>query len=213
MTESIIVLMVYLLILFLFSIGGLVNYILTAVSLYSIADKRNIPSAWTAWLPVANFWCIGSIVDYHSKLENKKSYWRKLLITLTIVGTAGIIVSYIVLIVQAIGIADMNLYDSYMSEDEIVLMIFGKIVPTYIVFLISAVVMMTSNICLYVCYYKIFEYLVPGKEIKYFLISMLVPFGLAACLMKSRKSSLGVYQYAVPIELPTVMPVQDYNQQ
>ncbi len=183
--------------------GGIVNYVLTALSLYSIADKRNITFAWTAWLPIANYWCVGSIVDYHSSLESKKSNWRKVLITLVIIGTVTVVVSYISLFIVAIN---MGMKAEYMAEEDIAFVVLGMILPFYLIFIAAVVVIATANICLLVCYYKIFEYLVPEKSVKYLLISSLVPFGLAGCLMKCKNSTVGVFQYAIPAVQPTAPP-------
>ncbi len=202
MTETLLLLVVVI-VYFLILIGNLVNYILTSLSLYSIADKRNITSAWTAWLPIANYWCVGSIADYHSNLDSKKSNWRKLLITLVIIGNVAVVVSYISLFVAAIN---MGMNAEYMAEDEITFAVLGMILPFYLIFIAAAVVIGTANICLSVCYYKIFEYLVPEKAIKYLLISLLVPFGLAGCLMKCKNSTVGVFQYAIPVVQPTAPP-------
>lgn len=210
MTETLLLLVVVIVYFFIL-IGNLVNYILTSLSLYSIADKRNISSAWTAWLPVANYWCIGSIVDYHGKLNNVNSYWRKAMLTLAIIGGAGFVASYVFLFVEMIGIASMSQDFEIMSEEALLSTTLGAILPFYFILLISAVVLGTASVCSTVCYYKIFEYLVPEKAIKYFLISMLVPFGLAGCLMKCKNSTVGVFQYAIPVVQPTAPP-QDENQ-
>ncbi|MBE6729454.1 MAG: hypothetical protein E7568_04410 [Ruminococcaceae bacterium] len=190
-------------------IGGIVNYILMGISLYTIADRRKISTAWGAWVPVVNYWCIGSIVDYHANLNGKKSYWRKVLLTLILIGVIGFIGSYVFLLVEIIGIATMgNMVPTlgYMEEEQAVSTILGTILPPYIVMILSIVAINVSNICLYVCYFKIFEYLAEDKAIKYFLISLLVPFGLAGCLMKCRKSCVGVSEIPMQLNYAVIQP-------
>ena len=66
----------------LFSIA---MYVLTALSLYTIATRRGIRKAWLAWVPVLNCWILGSLSDQYryvvrGQIKNK----RKILLILNL---------------------------------------------------------------------------------------------------------------------------------
>ena len=47
---------------FLGVIIGIAAYVLTALGLYKIAQKRGIENAWLAWIPVVQFYIVGVII-------------------------------------------------------------------------------------------------------------------------------------------------------
>jgi hypothetical protein len=64
---------------------GVASYVICALSLYTIADRRGIKKAWLAWIPVVNVWILGSLSDqyrYVTKGEVKNK--RKVLLTVAI---------------------------------------------------------------------------------------------------------------------------------
>lgn len=44
-------------------IVGIVCYVFTALSLYQMAKNRNIDNAWLAWIPIANAFIMGKIIN------------------------------------------------------------------------------------------------------------------------------------------------------
>ena len=66
----------------LFSIA---MYVLTALSLYTIATRRGIRKAWLAWVPVLNCWILGSLSDqYRYVVRGQIKYKRKILLILNL---------------------------------------------------------------------------------------------------------------------------------
>ena len=43
-------------------------YVFTALSLYTIAQRRGLHCPWLAWIPVANLWLMGSLSDQYRYL-------------------------------------------------------------------------------------------------------------------------------------------------
>ena len=63
---------------FLLSVG---TYVLTALGLYTIAQRRGINKPWLAWIPVVNVWTLGCISDqYRYVVKGEKKSKRKVLI-------------------------------------------------------------------------------------------------------------------------------------
>ena len=122
---------------------SLAIYVFTALSLYTIAQKRGIACPWLAWIPVANLWLLGSVSDQYRYLtRGQRKHKRVVLLVLelaeavllgTVIGMAvavaavGSVSSVIalVLLVLVLGcvalarsiVGFMALYDVYASCD------------------------------------------------------------------------------------------------
>ena len=122
---------------------SLAIYVFTALSLYTIAQKRGIACPWLAWIPVANLWLLGSVSDQYRYLtRGQRKHKRVVLLVLelaeavllgTVIGMAvavaavGSVSSVIalVLLVLVLGcvalarsiVGFMALYDVYASRD------------------------------------------------------------------------------------------------
>ena len=51
-------------------VAFILAYVFGALGTYRIMEKRNIPNAFLAWIPVANMWALGSIYDDIKKKED-----------------------------------------------------------------------------------------------------------------------------------------------
>lgn len=170
--------------LILFAIG-IANYIITSISLHSIASRRNIPNPWMAWIPVASNWIIGSIVDYHNDKKGIKNIWRKVLLCLSLIYVIG----FAMIMVAIFIILFINVFN---SADELSLYTIICIIAIYLLYFVVIVAAMAYQISTYICLYKIFEELAPKKAIKYILLSVLVPLASAFCLLKCKDSLNGI---------------------
>lgn len=97
MTESLVALIavVCVLVFWLIVMGiGLVQYILTSLALYTIADRRGIKNPWLAWLPVAYYWLLGSIADNYDETHGINRSWRKTLLILALIFIGGFTLCY-----------------------------------------------------------------------------------------------------------------------
>ncbi len=161
--------------------GVIANYVLTSLSLYTIAKRRLIKKPWLAWIPVASVWTIGSIADdYDAKMGiNRK--WRVFLLTLALVFYAIFIIAYVAIILMAFSFAMKAQFEAPSPQD-----VMGLFIPMYIGIIVMAIFGMALTACNYICMFKIFESTVPQKALKYFLLSLLVPFAYAICLFLSR---------------------------
>ncbi len=179
----------------------LANYILQALGFYQIAERRRIANPWLAWLPYGNLWIFGSIVDHHARLKGKDPKWRFLLLILDAVAVLILIFMYVVLFVMAFVIG-VQVADGAEPDVATVLTFFCWIFILYFVLILAAVAL---SACQTVCFYKIYEELVPEKALKYFLLSLLVPLAGGICLIKCAKSPIGVTLdpiYQNPFETP-----------
>lgn len=183
----------------------LAMYILQSLGLYQIADRRRIANPWLAWLPIGNLWIFGSIVDHQSRLRGEDRKWRILLPVLDVIAYVGLMLVYIfmiaVVIILGIETAD--------GSDPRVETMLGFFIGLFVLYFVLMLVVTAVTSCQMVCFYKIYEELVPEKALKYFLLSILVPLAGGICLMKCAKSPIGVPLdpiYQNPFEMPAEAP-------
>ena len=63
-------------VLLICSMVGIASYVMTSLSVYTIAKRREINNPWLAWIPVANYWIVGSIADDYDEKNGIKRKWR-----------------------------------------------------------------------------------------------------------------------------------------
>lgn len=190
----------FLVLLYLIILGvGLMAYILQSLGLQTIAKRRQINNPWLAWLPFGNYWIIGSIADDYDSKNGKNYKWRKVLLTLSLVSIGAFIVVYIALLVFIFSMIAISETTGY--SDELPVGAIGPFVAIYIIFIVVIMGMAALQFCSYICYFKLFESTVDNKALKYFLISLLVPFGMPVCLFLSRNKGYEnqpVHYYGYP---------------
>ncbi len=160
---------------------GIVNYILTSLSLYRIADRRQIVNPWLAWLPFACNWIVGSIADDYDERNGIKRKWRVALLTLSLLAVAGFIAAYAVMFIILFSMALNSDSAEFTSGEALVI-----IIPFYIFFFAAIIAAVALGFCQAICIYKIFESTVPEKSLKYMLLYLMVPLAGGICLFKCR---------------------------
>ena len=63
---------VLLILLIVLLIWSVVSYIFTGISLYQMAKKRNFKYAWLAWIPIANGYLVGALINDQVKIGSLK---------------------------------------------------------------------------------------------------------------------------------------------
>lgn len=67
------------------SLLGIAGYVLTAIALYTMAQRRGLNRPWLAWIPVVNCWILGSLSDqYRYVVKGEIKSRRKVLLVLNI---------------------------------------------------------------------------------------------------------------------------------
>ncbi len=84
---------------------GVACYVLQALSLYSLAKRREINKPWLAWIPLANAWILGSLSDQYQYVVKKGQSRRKVMLGLSIascVAMVGYLVCFIGMVSRVI---------------------------------------------------------------------------------------------------------------
>ncbi|MBR5536031.1 MAG: hypothetical protein IKU60_05225 [Clostridia bacterium] len=158
---------------------GLVQYIMTSISLYTIAKRRNIPNPILAWIPVADLWLIGQIADDYDEKTTGRKNWGKVMLTLTIVGIGLFVVFYVAIIAIVVGLA----LSGGLPGPGLI----AVVVAAYLLVIVAALAFYAAAFLKYICTYKIYESTVPKKAVLYMVLSVMVPLAGGICLLKVRK--------------------------
>ncbi len=182
---------IFMLVYFVLFVYAILSYVLESLSLYTLARRRGIANPWLAWIPYGKFWNLGAIVRDYDRQNGIKRRWDKVLLTLSIIMSACVFITYISIFAYIMSLA-FQLGDAEMSEEmalQFVGMLFVGCLPLG---LISSAL---STLTL-ICCYKIFESTVSEKALKYFLIYLLVPFAAPFCLFSCRNKG---YEHPDPL--------------
>lgn len=184
------------------------SYILTSLSLYTIGSRRLIKNSWLSWLPIGREWILGSIADEYDGKNGVNHKWRKILLTLDIIGYFGVILVFIVYIVIAVlAITGTTIAGFDFARPSATVGFASAIIGVIIAYIASFACLMAVQILSYICYFKLYESTVPKKAVKYLLISLLVPFGMPICLYKAKDQGyMNIPEFLQP---PVAAPVAE----
>ncbi|MBQ2667551.1 MAG: hypothetical protein IJF56_02845 [Clostridia bacterium] len=211
--------MVGLLIVYFLALGaGIASYVLQALGLYTLADRRRLPNPWMAWIPYANYWLIGGIVDDYEATRGIKRKWRVVLLVLTLIVFASVILMYVFMFVFLFGtVMTVTSGAPYMDDEAVVASVLSTVLPMYLFMIPMALAATALQFCYMICIYKIYESTVPEKAVKYLLLSLLVPMAQSICLFKCRKKGYERPKFwympmPVPQAEPTPVPAEPVMQ-
>ena len=189
-------------VLLICAVIGIASYVMTSLSLYTIAKRRNINHAWLAWIPVASYWTLGSIADEYDERNGLKKRWAKTLVALYVIFYVAFIVVYVA--------ALLTMYLGIRGTSDWEMQIANMVTPIIVLYLLLVAVMifaMVFSVCYYISLYKIFESTVPKHSLLCMIISILVPLGLPICLMCCRKKG-----YSAEVEATETYTAETYTE-
>lgn len=200
----------------LFSVG---TYVLTALGLYTIAQRRGINKPWLAWIPVVNVWTLGCISDqYRYVVKGEKKSKRKVLLGLNIaqlVCVLVLLVLMIVMIVDMVGMAAGN-----PSEDEVIAAVLGSMGGMLLMLIPISAISLTTAIITYMALYDVYTSCDPRNNVTFLVLSILFSITQPFFIFFSRKKDLGMpprrpdpMQYMPPQQNNWQNPQQEAYQQ
>ena len=180
---------------------SLVFWILRSLSLMKIAKRRGIRNAWLAWIPVGNYWVLGSVSDqYQHLVQGKVTSRRKIMLILAAVSfvlggaTIGLsLVQEVAMIMQ--------------GEEESAAMLLTSSIPAFLNWGVGIAALVFYHICNYDLYRSCNPKNATAFLVLGIIFSVCEPFFYLAC----RNKDLGMVipetaAPAEPAELPPVSP-------
>lgn len=189
-------------------------YILHALGLYTIANRRGIHNPWLAWIPFGSIWILGSIADQYQyvakgHIRNRRKSLLGMEIVLSVLAIAMLVVS-VLLAVRAIT---MEMSGAY-NEDA--LLIFAGVIA--IITLAVMVLAIVLTVVQYICYYNLFVSCIPKHGALLLVLSIFFTFLLPFFVFGVRKKDLGmpprkpqIPAYQEPVAEPEPESVENLN--
>ena len=164
------------------SLWGIAAYVLTALALYTMAQRRGIKNAWLSWVPVVNCWIIGSLSDqYRYVVKGEIKNKRKTLLILNIINAVLSFAMVIGIVVMAVtGIQSvMGSHDSLLSG--IMGLVFGVLALSLPMIGIS----IAAVVIRFMALYDIYTSCQPQNNVLFLVLSIIFrvtePFFLFLC--------------------------------
>ena len=150
-------------------------YVLTALALYTLAQRRGIKNAWLSWIPVVNCWIIGSLSDqYRYVVKGEVKNKRKTLLILNIINVAIAVAEVIMVIVVAVvGISGFmsGRLDAVAEE-----MIIAPVIIMVLLCLPLIGVSIATAVIHYMALYDIYTSCTPRNNVLFLVLSII--FGI-----------------------------------
>ena len=195
------------------------TYVLTALGLYTIAQRRGINKPWLAWIPVVNVWTLGCISDqYRYVVKGEKKSKRKVLIGLNIAQAVCVLVFFVLMIVMIVDVAGMAMANP--SEQEIITAVLGSMGGMLLMFIPMVGISLATTIITYMALYDVYTSCDPKNNVTFLVLSILFSITQPFFIFFSRKKDLGMpprrpdpMQYMPPQQNNWQNPQQDAYQQ
>ena len=176
---------------------SVIFWIISSLSLQSIARRRGIRNAWLAWVPIRNQWILGSIADqYQHLIQGKITSRRKILLWL---GLANFVVSVIG------GILSGVIGATAQTEEQ--MMVFS------VVNLVSSLGGMALGITVLVFYhmsnYDLYRSCNPKNAVTFLVLGIIFSVAQPFFYLSCRKKDLGMVVPEIvtaPVEIPMSSP-------
>lgn len=177
--------------MFAFVPTGLVSvaaYVLTSLSLYTIAARRQIANPWLSWIPVVRIWVLGSLSDqYRYVVKGQYKSKRKILIGLKI---ANALMAFF-LIGQAVYsvINIIQVAACYNAQpDGILELILGNLATI----VVMAVIWAVTKVIRYMALYDVYMSMDPSNGVLFSVLSIFFPITEPFFLLLNRDKDKGM---------------------
>ena len=174
--------LIYYLIMMAISVG---TYVMSSLSLYTIAKRRGIKNPWLAWIPVGNIWIMGCISDqYRYVVKGQVKNKRKWMLGLSIAMWAVYVVFFVAFGALMFAIID----DTHATEAFGVLGFLGM----------GATFVALMGICIaltvlqYMALYDLYRSCDPNNAVLYLVLGIFVSICQIVFLFLCRKKDLGM---------------------
>ena len=195
------------------SVGiGVLAYVFTALSLYTIAQRRGIKNPWMAWVPVLNVWILGCISDqYRYVVKGEVRSRRKVLLILNIVKKLGVIAAIAMVIM---GFVNLIVHAEILetgSNRAIVEFLGRQFMPALGAAILMGVVSLVSFVFAAMAYYDLFASCEPENKVLYLVLGLLINITLPIFLFLCRHKDLGMpaRRAAQPQSEPEAVPMAE----
>jgi len=154
---------------------GIATYVLTALTLYTVAVRRGLNNPWLAWIPVANLWLLGSISDqYRYLVKGEYKSKRKILLTLSIL-TAVCSLAVVILAVS-VAVSGVSGAMQGISEEQLVGTIMGPAIGIVGLAVPMLGISIAQMVVRYMALYDVYTSMDPRNSVMFLVLSIVFGF-------------------------------------
>ncbi len=192
---------------------ALLIFILVGITTFQLMKRRNLPGAWTSFVPLLNNYAFGAIADHISARSGKKTAYRFSLPIIATVLSISVIAMLITLIAMVFEYMPLDVTYSYLygydypyygNEEDLIAIGLATMLFLFVIGIVSIL----YTIFYYIAMYKIFKDYNPSNAVMYTVLSIFIsvvqPF-LFFSLRKKPSVTMG--------EVAGYGYTQGYNQQ
>ena len=185
------------------ALWGLAQYVLESVGLYTMARRRGLKNPWMAWVPVLNYWLLGSISDQYryvakGQIRNRRMLLLALVIISTLVGWFG----------SGVSAANLSALAQLLEGGAVPYsgMITGTVGTGLLVVVAGLAVKTALQVCRYMALYDVYTSCDPHNNVLYLVLGILFGFLTPIFLFVNRNKDEGMPprkeqpQYHSPVE-------------
>ena len=185
--------LVYYLLSMLFSFGlSIAVYVFRSLGVYTIAKRRALKNPWMAWVPVVDYWLLGSISDqYQYVVKGKNKNKRKWMLGLNIAMGVFMVVFWVVYIVMLVQLIT-GAVSGYMNESAMLEQLLGFLGGALVLLLPLLGISVALTVLRYMALYDLYRSVDPKNSVLYLVLSILVSISEPFFIFFNRKKDLGM---------------------
>jgi hypothetical protein len=172
---------------------GIAVYVVTSLSLHTMAKRRGIQHPWLAWIPYGNLWIMGSISDHYQLMaQYRTKHKRKWLLILQIfLSVLGLLVMILAIITV---FSALQAYEdsAHAGIIDIWRPVRDSLLEMGIVWLVMMVVAIVFAVVQYMALYDIYRSCEPGNATLYLVLSIFVSLSQPVFLFLCRNKDDGL---------------------
>jgi hypothetical protein len=189
---------------------GLAAYVLTAMSLYTMATRRGISYAWLSWVPVLNVWIIGSLSDqYRYVVKGQYKSKRKILLILNLINAAVALILMIVAVGVTVELTTGAIYG--VRGNELWNSVLGSALGATGLALTMGGISIAAAVIRYMALYDIYVSMDPANSVLFLVLSIIFNVTEAFFLFFNRNKDRGMPpRREAPAQEPWEQDNKDY---
>ena len=173
------------------SLLSIAAYVLTALALYTLAQRRGLNRPWLAWIPVVNCWLLGSLSDQYRYVVNGEiKSKRKVLLVLNILSTVIGMAMVGICVAMVIGLAGDVMHGA--NEEAIIRTAMGSVIGILGLCLPLAGIAIAYAVIRYMALYDVYRSMDPSNCVLFTILSILVSITEPFFLFFNRNKDLGM---------------------
>lgn len=179
------------------SLFSIAIYVITALSLYTIAKRRFVSHAWLAWVPGLQFWVVGSIADnYQWSIYRKEKNKRKVMLWMFLILVVLALILCVTLVVAIVSLIGAG-YNHYENPADYLpaLASFGGML---ILALVMGVISIIYVVFYYMALYDLYRSCSPENATLYLLLNIFFSVTQPIFLLICRNKDDGMRHPASP---------------